>query len=125
VESVAQLVRIAGSLPRSSIEAKSADARGRLLRLGAPACGLDAEQEQPIADWSPALQDKLVSATSHSLPALPAIEAHHHESALPEPSEAAPPEATETAPPATTPKVAQPEALEAAPPEVTESPGGK
>jgi hypothetical protein len=61
VASAAALVKLAAVLPRSSIEARSADARGRLLRLGAPACSLQAKREQPTADWSPAVRRELAA----------------------------------------------------------------
>lgn len=115
VASVTQLVKIAGSLPRSAIEAKTAAARGRLLRLGAPACSLDPEREQPITDWAPALRDKLASvsshnrlgdASSHAFPAAPIAlpeAAQHRTTKTPSPgaAEAAAPEVTEAAPPET------------------------
>jgi hypothetical protein len=61
VSSAATLVKIAAALPRSLIEARSSDARGRLLRLGAPACSLQARHEEPTADWSPALRRELAA----------------------------------------------------------------
>jgi hypothetical protein len=60
VSSAATLVKIAAALPRWSIEARSSDARGRLLRLG-PACSLQARREQPTADWSPTLRRELTA----------------------------------------------------------------
>jgi hypothetical protein len=61
VASATALVRVAAALPRTPIEARSADARGRLLRLGAPACSLQAKREQPTADWSPAVRRELAA----------------------------------------------------------------
>jgi hypothetical protein len=74
VASTAQLVQIAASLPRSSIEARTDDARGYLLRLGAPACTLDPEREQPIADWSASLRSELTTNSTGIKPVGPAVE---------------------------------------------------
>ena len=60
--SARMLVELAATMPRATIEARAADARGLLLRLGQPACSLDAQRIQPVADWSPEMQKAIYTA---------------------------------------------------------------